>query len=51
MNHEKVTIASILKILQIDSTVRNLKLDHDMKNDHLGSLSIRSWTLKLSASF
>ena len=44
MSHEKVTIALILNS-------KNLKLDHDMKNNHLGSLLIRLLTLKQSASF
>ena len=37
MSHKKVTIASILNIwLGFDS--KNLKLDHNMKNSHFGSL-------------
>ena len=40
MSHKKVTIALILEIwLGFDS--QSLKLDHDMKNNHFGSLSIR----------
>ena len=36
----------------LDSTViKNLKLDHYMKNNHFGSLLIRLLTLKQSASF
>ena len=49
MSHKKVTIASILEIwLGFDS--KNLKLDHDMKNNHFKSLSIRLLRLKQSAS-
>ena len=40
MNHRKVSIALILEIsLGFDS--ESLKLDHDMKNNHFGSLPIR----------
>ena len=50
MSHKKVTIALILEIwLGFDS--KRPKLDHDMKNSHFGSLSIRLLTLKQSASF
>ena len=49
MSHKKVTIASIIKIwLGFDS--KNLKLDHDIKNSHFESLSIRLLTLKQSVS-
>ena len=50
MSHKEVTNASILNVcLGFDS--KNLKLDHDMKNSHFGSLAIRLLTLKQSASF
>ena len=50
MSCKKVNIASIFKIwLEFDS--KGLKLDHDMKNNHFGPLSIRLLTLKQSASF
>ena len=50
MSHKKVTIALIQEIwLGFDS--QSLKLDHDMKNNHFGSLSIRLLTLKQSSSF
>ena len=50
MSHKKVNIASILNIwLGFDS--RNLKLDHDIKKYHFGSLSVRLLTLKQLASF
>ena len=49
MSYKKVTIASILKILLgLDS--KDLKLDHDMKHNHFGLLSIKLLTLKQSAS-
>ena len=45
-----MTIASILKIaLGCDS--KSLKLDHGMKNNYFGSLSIRLLILKLSTSY
>ena len=48
MRHKKLTIASTLKIfLGFDS--KNLKLDHEMKSNHFGSLSIGLLTLKQSA--
>ena len=38
MSHKKVIMASILKIgLGLDS--KNLKLDHDMKNNHFRSIN------------
>ena len=44
MSHRNVTIASILKIgLGFDS--KNMKLDHDMKNNNLRSLSNKLLTL------
>ena len=50
MSHKKVTIALILKIwLGFDS--KTMKLDHDIKNNDIGSLSVRLLTLKMSASF
>ena len=50
MSHRTVVITSIIRIgLQFDS--KNLKLDHNMKNNHLVSLSIKLLTLKLSTSF
>ena len=50
MSHNKVKKELVLKIcLGLDN--QNLKLDHDMKNGHFGSLSIRLLMLKLSASF
>ena len=50
MSHKKVTIALILEIwLGLNS--KSLKLDHDMKNNHFGSISIRLLMLKQSASF
>ena len=50
MSDKDLTIASILKIwIWFDS--KNLKLDHDMKNNLSESLSIKLLTLKQSASF
>ena len=58
MSLKKVTIALIQEIwlaliqeiwLGFDS--QSLKLDHGMKNNHFGSLSIRLLTLKQLASF
>ena len=49
MSHKKVTIASILKIW-FGFNSKNLKLDHDIKNNHFESLSIGLLTLKQSAS-
>ena len=50
MSHRNVIITSIEKIgLQFDS--KNLKLDHDMKNNHFVSLSIKLLTLTQSTSF
>ena len=39
------------KVYMFGFDSKNLKLDYDMKNNHLGSLSIRLLTLKQSASF
>ena len=45
MGHKNVTIASILKIwLRFDS--KSLKLDHDIKINHFGSLSMKLLPLK-----
>ena len=45
-----MTTISILKIgLRFDSKI--LKLDHDMKHNHFGSLSVTLLTIKQSASF
>ena len=50
MSNKKVVIALISEIwLGFDS--KSLNLDHDMKNNHFGSLSITLLTLKQSASF
>ena len=50
MSHRTVIITSVVKVgLQFDS--KNLKLDQDMKNNHLVSLSIKLLTLKQSTSF
>ena len=49
MSHEKVTVASISKVsLGFDSI--NLKLDHDMKNNYFGSLSIWLFKAKVSSA-
>ena len=46
MSNKKVTIALILEILlEFDS--KSLKLVHDMKNNHFGSLSIRLLAVSL----
>ena len=50
MGYKNVTIASILKIgLGLDS--KNLRLDHDMKNNNFRSPSNKLLTLKQLASF
>ena len=53
MSNNKVTIAFFLTIwLGFDSKNHDIKNhDHDMKNIHFGSISVRLLTLKRSASF
>ena len=50
MSHRNMSISSIFKIwLRFNN--KNLKLDHDMKSNNFGSLSIKVLTLKQLASF
>ena len=51
MSHKKVRIASIAILTTwLPFNSKNLKLDHDMENNHFGSLSVVLFALKQSAS-